>query len=467
MKEKRKRVSRLELILGAWFAMGLLGCEPVEAPPKIGEQEQAVVNGAKASRGEYPWQVLLIHDNARMCGGSLISNEWVLTAAHCLDGRSAKDFVVVLGRWRLLQNDSAQQVRSISDYVIHPAFSRFGDDNLRDYHDVALVKLSSPVSFTRYVKPIKLATGNDAAGLQAWVTGWGRIEGGNSQSRADYLQEAMLPVRANADCDAVPDPILQRDLLETELCVGYLQGDRGACHGDSGGPLAVRRPGGAWELIGVVNWGQENYCGSYSVFARVSSYASWINSVMNEQAAPRADFAVSASGLTVDFRDQSSDADGYIAGWQWDFNDNQATSNRQHPTHTFSAAGTYEVRLTVTDDKGAVDTIAKSIRVEQITEKERYFGVLADGERQQQPNGSYYQAAAGNHVGRLAGPAGTNFDLYLYKWSSSSQSWTRVASSTTSGSVESVEYSGASGYYTWLVASIRGSGSYDLQLTRP
>lgn len=105
----------------------------------------------------------------------------------------------------------------------------------------------------------------------------------------------------------------------------------------------------------------------------------------------------------------------------------------------------------------------------QNTEEEQYTGTLSDGEWEQQPNGSYYEAVAGTHVGRLFGPIGSNFDLYLYKWSSSyyDKGWKKVASSANSDSTEEISYNGTSGYYTWVINADNGSGSYELWLTNP
>jgi hypothetical protein len=104
---------------------------------------------------------------------------------------------------------------------------------------------------------------------------------------------------------------------------------------------------------------------------------------------------------------------------------------------------------------------------EPCTDCDYYTGSLSgSGEQAQQPNGPYYYvSSSGSHKGWLEGPAGTDFDLYLYKWSGSA--WSKVASAETSGSSESIAYSGTSGYYTWLVKSYSGSGTYELWLDTP
>jgi len=398
MKYAKKVFSHINIIICAHLTVAVVACDSPDLQAEVGTQPQALVNGNSATRGEYPWQVLLIYNNSRMCGGSLLNDSWVLTAAHCVHGRSAKDFRLRFGEHDLRRSEYGEQQKTIRSYVVHPDFTNFDETvEYEDFNDLALLKLSSPVRFNSYVQPIALATGNEGNGTTSWASGWGRTEGGNSESRSYILQEAMLPVRRNSDCDAVPYPTLTRKLVETELCVGYRYGDRGACHGDSGGPLAVERPGGKWELIGVVNWGQDQNCGTYTVATRVSSFVNWINSVILKQKSPDADFGPSAS------------------------------------------------------------------------EEEHYTGRLNDDDWQQQPDGTYYQAAAGTHAGRLVGSAGSDFDLYLYKWFSSysNRGWKQVANSSDSGSIEQITYNGSSGFYTWVVSSGNGSGSYDFWLTRP
>ncbi|HEX8450638.1 MAG TPA: hypothetical protein VF647_01010, partial [Longimicrobium sp.] len=97
-----------------------------------------------------------------------------------------------------------------------------------------------------------------------------------------------------------------------------------------------------------------------------------------------------------------------------------------------------------------------------------YTGTLSGtGATQYQPDGSYYYSAnAGSHVGKLQGPSGTDFDLYLQRWNGSS--WVQVAASESATSTESITYSGAGGYYyRWRIYSYSGSGSYTFNLTKP
>lgn len=186
--------------------------------------------------------------------------------------------------------------------------------------------------------------------------------------------------------------------------------------------------------------------------------------------APTANFSFTTSNLVASFSDSSSDPDGSISSRSWNFGDG-GTSSSTNPSHTYAAGGTYTVTLTVTDNGGLTDSISKAVTVTAgggapCTGCTEYTGSLSgSSDYDVQPNGTYYYSAAGAQKGWLEGPAGTDFDLYLYKWSGSR--WSRVASSTSASSSESINYNGTSGYYYWRVTSYSGSGSYQLWLDTP
>jgi PKD repeat protein len=181
---------------------------------------------------------------------------------------------------------------------------------------------------------------------------------------------------------------------------------------------------------------------------------------------PVAAFASSTSGLTVTFTDQSTDADGAVASWLWNFGDG-ASSTQRHPTRTYAAAGTYTVSLTVTDDGGASGSTTRQVTVSSGCAGQTYSGTItAQGGEQIQPNGTWYQSTvAGTHVGCLNGPAGTDFDLYLDRWTGSA--WAQVAAGDGPTAVEQITYQATAGYYRWRVRAFSGTGSYTFQLQRP
>ncbi len=136
---------------------------------------------------------------------------------------------------------------------------------------------------------------------------------------------------------------------------------------------------------------------------------------------------------------------------------------------SYATAGTRLVSLTVTDNQGATGSTSQYVTVSQPTANcagQLYSGSLSQGGGAAQPNGTYYTSGtSGTHTGKLTGPSGTNFDLYLYRWNGSA--WATVSSGTTTSSNEVVSYAGTAGYYYWLVYARQGSGNYSLCINHP
>ena len=254
------------------LVVGQSGCAGIEAEDdlEIGSDDREIVGGAEATPGEYPWQVQLqIPGYTHWCGGSIIDTDWVLTAAHCVQGVAAASFTVRAGLHDRFAPDGNVQTRSVAQVVRHPDYNPSTIEN-----DVALLRLSAPFVYTPRVQPIEIATANAAVGSLAPVSGWGQTAPGSAS--AARLQETILPVQSTATCNAAGTlPLLVRPSM---VCAGFVGGDSGGCHGDSGGPLVVEKDvfSGGWEQIGVVSWGVGGSCSSYTVFARLSVFAAWI-----------------------------------------------------------------------------------------------------------------------------------------------------------------------------------------------
>uniref|UniRef100_A0A8C8IBY0 Peptidase S1 domain-containing protein n=1 Tax=Oncorhynchus tshawytscha TaxID=74940 RepID=A0A8C8IBY0_ONCTS len=230
----------------------------------------SIVGGKDAQKGSWPWIVYLLITDDRgcfSCGGSLLTEEWVLTAAHCVDphdnpipDRSS----IRLGTHSL--NEPSVFYRSISRIVSHPQYQR-----LALLHDIALVKMSEKVSFSSLVKPMSLPKPSDAFGPRpkCFVAGWGDV-GNNGET----LQELKLPIVKQSTCKKkFPE------LTDNMLCAGSMKKDEDSCQGDSGGPL-VCRSSGEFVQVGIVSFGDINGCalkGFPGVYTRVKRYMDFIN----------------------------------------------------------------------------------------------------------------------------------------------------------------------------------------------
>ncbi|XP_068773120.1 suppressor of tumorigenicity 14 protein isoform X3 [Struthio camelus] len=217
-------------------------------------KKSRIVGGQNSDVGEWPWQVSLhVKGQGHICGASLISERWLVSAAHCfgyLQGISysnSKLWTAYLGLTdQRNRNDANVQARAIKRIISHPNFNDYTFD-----YDIAVMELQEPVTFSSVVQPICLpdSTHNFPAGKDLWVTGWGAtVEGG---SGATTLQKAEIRLINQTVCNE----LLSGQLTPRMMCVGILTGGVDACQGDSGGPLVSVEASNRMFLAGVVSWG--------------------------------------------------------------------------------------------------------------------------------------------------------------------------------------------------------------------
>uniref|UniRef100_A0A6J0V030 Prostasin-like n=1 Tax=Pogona vitticeps TaxID=103695 RepID=A0A6J0V030_9SAUR len=241
-----------------------------------------IVGGQPATEGEWPWQVSISMNGQHICGGSLIAEQWVLSAAHCFP--YAVDYDVQLGVYQLMNPSSDSVTSTVQQIIPHPDFN--GHDGSSG--DLALLKLTSPVNFTDYILPVCLPRSSTEfpSGTNCSVTGWGKIGENDPLESPKTLQELEVPLIDRETCNAMyninPDEEFGMNPIKPDmLCAGYEEGKKDACQGDSGGPL-VCPSDGVWILAGVVSWGdgcaQPNRPGIYT---SVPYYADWIQEKMN------------------------------------------------------------------------------------------------------------------------------------------------------------------------------------------
>ncbi|XP_069067176.1 elastase-1-like [Pleurodeles waltl] len=241
-------------------------------------QGDRVIGGNEAVRNSYKWQVSLqiAHYGdpefwSHTCGGTLISSNWVLSAAHCV-GFQGVMYRVALGEHSLSKPDGTEYFIKIKTIITH---SRWNPNAFANGYDIAMLRMSSSAYNNGFVDMAQLPAENAKLpnGFPCYVTGWGAVSPYGDYP--DKLQVALLPVVEHSIC-AQPH-WWGSSALDTMVCAGG-DGVTSGCSGDSGGPLNCF-VGGAWQVHGVVSYGIVPYCNTYqkpTVFTRVSAFTDWI-----------------------------------------------------------------------------------------------------------------------------------------------------------------------------------------------
>ncbi|XP_068943509.1 trypsin-like isoform X2 [Petaurus breviceps papuanus] len=219
--------------------------------------DDKIVGGETCVEYSVPFQASL-NVGYHFCGGSLINEQWVVSAGHCYQSR----IQVRLGEHNIEAIDGNEQFISSEKVIRHPGYNYWTLDN-----DIMLIKLKTPAVLNEYVNTISLPSSCAAAGTECLISGWGNTLSSGA-NYPDLLQCLVAPILSDADCKAS----YPGEITENMVCVGYLEGGKDSCQGDSGGPVACNG-----ELHGIVSWGygcaQKNRPG---VYTKVCKYVDWI-----------------------------------------------------------------------------------------------------------------------------------------------------------------------------------------------
>ncbi|XP_028320883.1 transmembrane protease serine 13-like [Gouania willdenowi] len=236
-----------------------------------------IIGGNKAEAGQWPWQVTLHFRGSHVCGGVLISSDYVVTAAHCFPSDSS----LSVDNWRVYGGVVSLDALPEPYYVKKILISEQYNSQTND-HDVALLKLTSSVTFDDKVQPACLPlTGQTfAPGMQCWTSGFGTTDANQAVASSD-LFEVTVDIIDSRECNSPKS--YRGQVTKNMLCAGKMEGGKDSCQGDSGGPLVCEGEN-RWFLAGITSWGSG--CGLKNkpgVYTKVSSVLPWISSTMQRE----------------------------------------------------------------------------------------------------------------------------------------------------------------------------------------
>uniref|UniRef100_A0A8C4SXH0 Transmembrane serine protease 5 n=1 Tax=Erpetoichthys calabaricus TaxID=27687 RepID=A0A8C4SXH0_ERPCA len=243
-----------------------------------------IIGGTEANLGRWPWQVSLYQSSKHICGGSIITNQWIVTAAHCVHNYrlpQVSSWIVYAG----IVTQSSVKLEENSGYSVEKIIYNEKYHHRSHDNDIALMKLKLPLNFTDTVRPVCLPQYEEefAGGTRCWISGWGHTRPDDGKQNfgshiPDMLKEASVPLISTKKCNS--SCMYNGEITPRMLCAGYPEGNIDACQGDSGGPL-VCQDENVWRLIGVVSWGtgcaEPNHPG---VYAKVSEFLDWIYEII-------------------------------------------------------------------------------------------------------------------------------------------------------------------------------------------
>ncbi|XP_055316725.1 serine protease snake-like isoform X2 [Sitodiplosis mosellana] len=264
--------------ISAWTSLsyGVANCDSYMLP--------LIVGGTKVDRTEFPHMAAIgfggPSDLAYLCGGSLISEKFVMSAAHCGKDRiRGPARVVRLGSINLINYDDHTRIVLIDKIHLHPDYK-----SSSKYNDIALMRLARSVHFNEFIRPACINVNNDVEWSQAIATGFGLTSTERTVGSNDLLKVQLNKVELNL-CKRTyrASRFMSRGIDKSQFCAGELTGHKDTCQGDSGGPIQIllAKPHCVYSIIGITSFGKScGYKNTPGVYTNVAHYTSWIEQIV-------------------------------------------------------------------------------------------------------------------------------------------------------------------------------------------
>ncbi|OCT61943.1 serine protease 27 [Xenopus laevis] len=272
----------LLLNLGIYgFAQDENSNEPTRACGKPVIVNSRIVGGQNTKKGQNPWQVILWIPGKVQCGGTLISSNFVVTAAKCVERVNASSVIVILGAHKITGNHKEEVSVPVKRIIKHHLYN---ETDLT--FDIALLELSRHVPFTDFILPACLPTSPTEflPGHSCMVTGWGDTEFNSTKPSPDLLQEAEVRLMGLEHCREIyllASNDSDSGITDDMICAMNIHKGKDSCQGDGGGPL-ICYENDRWYLVGITSFGEG--CGGDfpGVYSSIPAHMKWIQSFISD-----------------------------------------------------------------------------------------------------------------------------------------------------------------------------------------
>jgi len=243
-----------------------------------------IIDGQEAVANAWPWVVRIAEGSGdsmrQICGGAILNNDWIVSAAHCIITIDPSLYSVILGDHKINEITGREQVSRVTELVYN------GYQELNSNNDIVLMKLATPAKYNDFVSPICLPEQGEPTdvtvegkvsyvGAYGVTVGWGQTE---NQDGSNNLQVVRLQIMPGPLCKIMATNV---NVGDSKFCAGG--GFKDTCSGDSGGPFVVMHDDGKYYLHGITSYGTTKECGIMTkpgVYTKVSDHVSWIHAVI-------------------------------------------------------------------------------------------------------------------------------------------------------------------------------------------